>query len=124
MTQIEGRLRYKSRKPKKDLPGFVYVVAYDSVVVKVGRTDNITRRLHQHDTNAEIHGAERVATWFRWFEDSYTAEKSLLRTYRRYRPEDTAVGKEWFIPGDFGRAANLANKLYLREASGCPLSLP
>lgn len=89
--------------------GYVYVVAFDSDLVKVGRSRNPKRRLSEHEKGAAVHGASITNSWVSPPHVNYGDNEALLIDFCAART--TALGVEYFRGVDFDEVAQFAASL-------------
>lgn len=88
----------------------VYVVAFDSDVVKVGRAKSATSRLHQHAKDARNHGHSITAQWVSPRHQAYKENEAALISFCSEHWAASS-GKEYFAGADFDSVVEYAQGL-------------
>jgi hypothetical protein len=84
-------------------PGFLYVIRFDTVVIKAGRTNDLRRRSREHLRDAARFGVRVTADWAsELVPDSDARERSLLGLLSRYGRR--TAGREYFCDVPFAVA--------------------
>ncbi|MFI7026281.1 GIY-YIG nuclease family protein [Micromonospora sp. NPDC049900] len=77
-------------------PGFLYVIRFDTGVIKAGRTNDLRRRSREHLRDAARFGVGVTVDWTsELVPDSVACERSLLGVLSHYGRR-TAAGREYF----------------------------
>jgi hypothetical protein len=97
--------------------GCVYVVAFDSGLLKVGQTARPVQRIASHASAAATHGVTLTSTWLSGPHANTTENERALITYCRERAA-TQHRFEYFGGLDFDEIVAVAEKLEYRRLDG------
>lgn len=112
-TQIEDK-EISRACPAVKFGGYLYVIEFDMGLIKVGRTDNPSRRLAQHAANARGFGISVERAWVSGAHDNFATNESDLIA----QVAAIASGRnksEYFTGITYEQATNIAAALPFNE---------
>lgn len=92
----------------------LYVVAFTSGTMKVGRAANVASRLQDHIRDAAVHGHDLVASWTSEPHSNFRETEQALIDF--CSAHWSAVAREYFRDADFDEAVAFAKALPYRAS--------
>jgi hypothetical protein len=99
-----------AKSPTTGLEGYVYVLGFQSGLIKVGYSGSATKRIQQHRKHASSYGNPATGEWISPLHKGALANEQKLIGYCR-RSGSLAFGNEWFNGVTFADVVGFAGKL-------------
>lgn len=90
-----------TQAPVRQIPGFIYVIAFSTGVIKVGRTLDLDKRLGQHDVECARHGVRIVERWTSPAHPAWEANERALVAFCSSTAGERQGKSEYFTGIDF-----------------------
>ncbi|MEO3856130.1 GIY-YIG nuclease family protein [Acrocarpospora sp. B8E8] len=107
-------------KWRRDYENCIYAIEFSSGVVKVGRTNDTTKRLAAHRKDAAQHHVEITRTWFSPGHHTYLDNETALIGFCAER-WPAASGREYFGGADFDSVVAYASDLPMPQLTDAEL---